>query len=154
MRARRYQRVGRWPLNPNKYLKLGSQEIPLFPKRKVSYPVFYGRSHPRKLRHSFERHRQGRVVLVRVGVRSCPVYSELPNIPVGSLPVIAYNRKDPDLPFKVLSRYGDYVTTDEVTTRYWQNTQIGFDLQASNPIYGASDTVRPDALMGYWMIRF
>ena len=75
MRARRYQRVGRWPLNPNKYLKLGSQEIPLFPKRKVSYPVFYGRSHPRKLRHSFERHRQGRVVLVRVGVRSCPVYS-------------------------------------------------------------------------------
>ena len=82
------------------------------------------------------------------------VEAGLPNIPVGSLPVIAYNRKDPDLPFKVLSRYGDYVTTDDVTTRYWQNTQIGFDLQASNPIYGASDTVRPDALMGYWMIRF
>ena len=78
----------------------------------------------------------------------------LPNIPVGSLPVISYNHKDPELPFKVLSRYGDYVTTDQITSRYWQNTQVGFDLQASNPIYGASDTVRPDALMGYWMIRF
>ena len=78
----------------------------------------------------------------------------LPNIPVGSLPVIAYNNKDPELPFKLLSRYGDYVSTDQVTSRYWQNTQVGFDLQASNPIYGASDTVRPDALMGYWMIRF
>lgn len=77
-----------------------------------------------------------------------------PNIPVGSLPVISYNRKDPELPFKVLSRYGDYVTTDQITSRYWQNTQVGFDLQASNPIYGASDTVRPNALMGYWMIRF
>ena len=83
-----------------------------------------------------------------------PRYSERPNIPVGSLPVISYNHKDPELPFKVLSRYGDYVTTDQITSRYWQNTQVGFDLQASNPIYGASDTVRPDALMGYWMIRF
>ena len=81
-------------------------------------------------------------------------YSERPNIPVGSLPVISYNHKDPELPFKVLSRYGDYVTTDQITSRYWQNTQVGFDLQASNPIYGTSDTVRPDALMGYWMIRF
>ena len=82
------------------------------------------------------------------------VSAGLPNIPVGSLPVISYNHKDPELPFKVLSRYGDYVTTDQITSRYWQNTQVGFDLQASNPIYGASDTVRPDALMGYWMIRF
>ena len=82
------------------------------------------------------------------------VEAGLPNIPVGSLPVISYNHKDPELPFKVLSRYGDYVTTDQITSRYWQNTQVGFDLQASNPIYGASDTVRPDALMGYWMIRF
>lgn len=84
----------------------------------------------------------------------CYVAAGLPNIPVGSLPVISYNHKDPELPFKVLSRYGDYVTTDQITSRYWQNTQVGFDLQASNPIYGASDTVRPDALMGYWMIRF
>ena len=77
----------------------------------------------------------------------------LPNIPVGSLPVISYNHQDPDLPFKVLRRYGDYVATDMVTSRYWQNTQIGFDLNASNSIFGASDTTQPESLRALCLIR-
>lgn len=82
-----------------------------------------------------------------------PEYSVFPNIPVGSLPVISYNHQDPDLPFKVLSRYGDYVATDMVTSRYWQNTQIGFDLNASNSIFGASDTTQPESLRALCLIR-
>lgn len=86
--------------------------------------------------------------------RACGSNIYDPNIPVGSLPVISYNHKDPELPFKVLSRYGDYVTTDQITSRYWQNTQVGFDLQASNPIYGASNTVQPKGLFVQCLIRY
>lgn len=82
------------------------------------------------------------------------LFGQFPNIPVGSLPVIVYNHKDPELPFKVLSRYGDYVSTDQVTSRYWQNTQIGFDLQASNSIFGASTTNQPKSLRAYALIRY
>lgn len=92
-------------------------------------------------------------VLVLEGVKYCRGYSDGPNIPVGSLPVISYNQQDPDLPFKVLSRYGDYVATDMVTSRYWQNTQIGFDLNASNSIFGASDTTQPESLRALCLIR-
>ena len=70
------------------------------------------------------------------------------------MPVIAYNKKDPELPFKVLSRYGDYVTTDQITSRYWQNTQVGLDLASANAMYGGADTVQTASIRGYMLIRF
>lgn len=77
----------------------------------------------------------------------------LPNIPVGSLPVIAYNHEEAGLPFKVLNRFGDYVSTDQVASRYWQNTKIGFDLQASNSIFGSSTTNQPKSMRVMCLIR-
>ena len=79
---------------------------------------------------------------------------KIPNIPVGSLPVIAYNNQDPELPFKVLSRYGDYVSTDQVTSRYWQNTKIGLDLASANAMYGGAETVQTASIRGYMLIRY
>ena len=102
------------------------------------------------LPNTHHRFLEGTTTLSEVGTY---IEAGVPNIPVGSLPVISYNRQDPDLPFKVLSRYGDYVATDMVTSRYWQNTQIGFDLNASNSIFGASDTTQPESLRALCLIR-
>ena len=149
VRAHRDQRAGRLPLNPNKYLKLGSQEIPQFPKRKVSYPVFFVRSHPHKHRHSFERHRRGRVVLVLVGARSCPVYSELPNI-LGNF--------DGYFDFKtaigVFATSNPNDTIQALTTGVQGNHDIEFNASRINAIFGSSDTVQPKTLRSYALIRY
>ena len=151
VRAHRDQRAGRLPLNPNKYLKLGSQEIPQFPKRKVSYPVFFVRSHPHKHRHSFERHRRGRVVLVLVGARSCPVYSELPNITANFNPFIARSVGNTTGAFSSNQIGGSGVAGGSGTC---MDRGLTFNAKTANALYRDDcNDVRVNALFGLNLIR-
>lgn len=77
----------------------------------------------------------------------------LPNIPVGNVPVISWNQGGPHYPFKLISRYSDFVQTTSAQT-YWQNTQIGLDLASANAMYGGADTVQTASIRGYMLIRF
>ena len=80
-------------------------------------------------------------------------YSERPNIPVGNVPVISWNQGGPHYPFKLISRYSDFVQTTSAQT-YWQNTQIGLDLASANAVYGGADTVQTASIRGSMLIRF
>ena len=77
----------------------------------------------------------------------------LPNIPVGNVPVISWNQGGPHYPFKLISRYSDFVQTTSAQT-YWQNTQIGLDLASANAVYGGADTVQTASIRGSMLIRF
>lgn len=80
-------------------------------------------------------------------------YSVFPNIPVGNVPVISWNQGGPHYPFKLISRYSDFVQTTSAQT-YWQNTQIGLDLASANAVYGGADTVQTASIRGSMLIRF
>nr|DAX13487.1 MAG TPA: hypothetical protein [Bacteriophage sp.] len=80
-------------------------------------------------------------------------YSVFPNIPVGDVPVISWNQGGPHYPFKLISRYSDFVQTTSAQT-YWQNTQIGLDLASANAVYGGADTVQTASIRGSMLIRF
>ena len=81
------------------------------------------------------------------------VEAGLPNIPVGNVPVISWNQGGPHYPFKLISRYSDFVQTTSAQT-YWQNTQIGLDLASANAVYGGADTVQTASIRGSMLIRF
>lgn len=87
------------------------------------------------------------------GSPDCLEYSVSPNIPVGNVPVISWNQGGPHYPFKLISRYSDFVQTTSAQT-YWQNTQIGLDLASANAMYGGADTVQTASIRGYMLIRF
>lgn len=80
-------------------------------------------------------------------------YSVFPNIPVGNVPVISWNQGGLHYPFKLISRYSDFVQTTSAQT-YWQNTQIGLDLASANAVYGGADTVQTASIRGSMLIRF
>ena len=81
------------------------------------------------------------------------VEAGLPNIPVGNVPVISWNQGGPNEPFKLISRYSDFVQTTSAQT-YWQNTQIGLDLASANAMYGGAETVQTASIRGYMLIRY
>ena len=81
------------------------------------------------------------------------VEAGLPNIPVGNVPVISWNQGGPHYPFKLISRYSDFVQTTSAQT-YWQNTRIGLDLASANAVYGGADTVQTASIRGSMLIRF
>lgn len=83
----------------------------------------------------------------------CYVAAGLPNIPVGNVPVISWNQGGTHYPFKLISRYSDFVQTTSAQT-YWQNTQIGLDLASANAVYGGADTVQTASIRGSMLIRF
>ena len=83
----------------------------------------------------------------------CYVAAGLPNIPVGNVPVISWNQGGLHYPFKLISRYSDFVQTTSAQT-YWQNTQIGLDLASTNAVYGGADTVQTASIRGSMLIRF
>ena len=66
---------------------------------------------------------------------------------------MSWNQGGPHYPFKLISRYPDYVQTTSTQT-YWQNTQIGLDIASANAMYGSSDTVQTASVRGYMLIRF
>lgn len=85
--------------------------------------------------------------------RACGSNIYDPNIPVGNVPVISWNQGGPHYPFKLISRYSDFVQTTSAQT-YWQNTQIGLDLASANAVYGGADTVQTASIRGSMLIRF
>ena len=91
----------------------------------------------------------------RVGFRILANRSiwRFPNIPVGNVPVISWNQGGPHYPFKLISRYSDFVQTTSTQT-YWQNTQIGLDLASANAMYGGAETVQTASIRGYMLIRY
>lgn len=52
------------------------------------------------------------------------------------------------------NRLANLKTTWQEMTDSNYAADIEFNAGNGNAIYGASDTVRPNALMGYWLIRF
>lgn len=103
-----------------------------------------------KLPDSHHRVFEGTTVLDEVGNY---VEAGLPNIPVGNVPVISWNQGGPNEPFKLISRYSDFVQTTSAQT-YWQNTQIGLDLASANAMYGGAETVQTASIRGYMLIRY
>lgn len=81
------------------------------------------------------------------------IFGDYPNIPVGNVPVISWNQGDPHYPFKLISRYSDFVQTTS-SQSFWQNTQIGLDLASANAMYGGAETVQTASIRGYMLIRF
>lgn len=66
--------------------------------------------------------------------------------------VIGYNQSEPEAPFTLLERYGDYVNTTQTSYR-WQNTNFGFNAGNNNSVY-AGTKVQPKALNCLPCIRF
>lgn len=67
--------------------------------------------------------------------------------------MISWNQGGPHYPFKLISRYSDFVQTTSTQT-YWQNTQIGLDLASANAMYGGAETVQTASIRGYMLIRY
>lgn len=120
--------------------------------------MFYGRFHLHKHRHNFERHRPDLVVLVLVGVRSCLVYSDVPNIEgylnsanLGNIDagyVLSWNGAL--RPNRV--RNGRIVATQE-NNNYVITDDANFDASKSNALFGSSDTNQPKSLRALCLIR-
>ena len=121
--------------------------------------MFYGRSHPHKHRHSYERHRRGQVVHFLVGVRSCPVYSGLPNI-AGYLNAANLGNVPTEFvePATGALRVGRY-STGKAVPDIDQSIQkivndLSFNAALSSAIYGSATTVQTASLRAYTLIRY